>query len=44
VVKVAGAANLWRVRRGAYRVAYEIHDRQLIVLVVRVAHRKDVYR
>jgi mRNA interferase RelE/StbE len=44
VVKMAGDDNLWRVRLGDYRVVYEIHDRQLIVLVVRVAHRKDVYR
>jgi mRNA interferase RelE/StbE len=34
----------WRIRIGAYRVVYEIHDDRLIVLVLRVAHRKDVYR
>jgi mRNA interferase RelE/StbE len=44
VVKLAGHANLWRVRIGDYRVVYEIHDDRLVVLVVRVAHRKDVYR
>ena len=44
VVKLAGADNLWRVRIGDYRVVYEIHDNRLVVLVVRVAHRKDVYR
>ena len=44
VVKMAGADNLWRVRLGDYGVVYEIHDDRLIVLVVRVAHRKDVYR
>jgi mRNA interferase RelE/StbE len=44
VVKMEGCDNLWRIRVGDYRVVYEIHDRRLIVLVLRVAHRKDVYR
>lgn len=44
VVKLKGDENLWRIRVGAYRVVYEVHDDQLLVLVLRVAHRKDVYR
>ena len=44
VVKIAGDDNLWRIRVGDYRVVYEIHDDRLMVLVIRVAHRKDVYR
>ncbi len=44
VVKLAEDENLWRIRVGNYRVVYEIHDGRLIVLVLRVAHRKDVYR
>jgi len=44
VVKLAGDDNLWRIRVGNYRVVYEVHDDRLIVLVLRVAHRKDVYR
>jgi len=44
VVKLAGDENLWRIRVGNYRIVYEIHDDQLIILVLRVAHRKDVYR
>jgi mRNA interferase RelE/StbE len=44
VVKLAGDDNLWRIRVGDYRMVYEIHDNRLIVLVLRVAHRKDVYR
>lgn len=44
VVKIAGDDNLWRIRVGDYRVVYEIHDDRLLVLVIRVAHRKDVYR
>ena len=36
--------GLRRVRVGDYRVVYEIQDEQLIVLVIGVAHRRDVYR
>ena len=34
----------YRVRQGAYRIIYEVQDGRLIVLVVRVGHRRDVYR
>ncbi len=34
----------YRVRVGAYRVVYEIHDRTVTVIVVGVGHRRDVYR
>jgi len=43
--KLKGEVNLYRIRVfGNYRVVYEIQDRILVVTVVRVAHRKDVYR
>ena len=42
-LKLKGEGNLWRIRVGDYRVVYTIEDDELIVLVVRVAHRKDVY-
>ena len=34
----------YRVRQGRYRIVYTIEDNRLLVLVVRVAHRRDVYR
>ena len=34
----------WRIRVGDYRVIYEIHDGQLVVMVVTIGNRKDVYR
>ena len=34
----------YRIRVGDYRVIYEIHDNVLIVLVVRVAHRREAYQ
>ncbi len=42
--KLAGTADRWRVRVGDYRVIYDIRDEILTVLVVKVGHRKDVYR
>ena len=44
VAKLVGEEDLWRIRIGSYRVVYEIHDDRLVVLVLRVAHRKDIYR
>lgn len=37
-------AGLRRIRVGAYRIVYEVHQGRLTILVVRVAHRRDVYR
>ncbi len=34
----------YRVRQGNYRIIYEIKDDEVIVVVVKVGHRKDVYR
>ena len=36
--------GLWGARRGPYRIIYEILDDRLLVLIVHVAHRADVYR
>ena len=36
--------GLRRIRVGDYRVMYEVLDDELVVLVVRVAHRREVYR
>ena len=34
----------YRLRQGNYRILYEIQDLDLVVLVVKVGHRRDVYR
>lgn len=36
--------GLRRLRVGDYRILYEIRDDELVVLVVRIAHRRDAYR
>ena len=41
--RLVGGAGEWRVRTGDYRVIYEIHDARLLVLVFRMARRRDVY-
>lgn len=42
--KLVGGAGEWRVRTGDYRIVYEIHDQVLVVLVLALGHRRDVYR
>jgi mRNA interferase RelE/StbE len=34
----------YRIRQGKYRIVYSIQDDQLIVWVVKISHRRDVYR
>jgi mRNA interferase RelE/StbE len=34
----------WRIRVGDYRVIYSITDKELLVLVVRIGHRSEIYR
>jgi mRNA interferase RelE/StbE len=36
--------DLYRVRLGAYRVVYAVHDAEQTVLVFRIGHRREVYR
>ena len=44
VVKMAGAEDHWRVRVGDWRIIYSILDRELVVLVVKLGHRSEIYR
>jgi mRNA interferase RelE/StbE len=41
---LSGEAHAYRVRVGDYRIVYEVFDDRLIVQVIRVGHRRDVYR
>ncbi len=41
---LAGRHNLCRLRVGDYRIVYQVRDKALIVLVIKIGHRRDVYR
>lgn len=34
----------YRIRQGVYRIIYEVHDELLVITIVKIAHRKHVYR
>lgn len=42
--KLAGYADRYRVRQGDYRVVYAVDDAQRIVLIVKIGHRREIYR
>jgi mRNA interferase RelE/StbE len=42
--KLKGFEDTYRIRSGNYRIVYTIREKILIVFVVRIAHRKDIYR
>jgi len=44
VKKLQGGPDLYRIRVGNWRIVYAIRDKDLLVLVVRIADRRDVYR
>jgi mRNA interferase RelE/StbE len=43
-VKLQGSMSLYRVRYSDYRILYTINNEELVILVIKVAHRKEVYR
>ncbi len=42
--KIKGSNNIYRIRQGTYRIVYQIYKNELLVIVIRVRHRKDAYR
>ncbi len=42
--KLSGHIDLYRVRVGNYSIVYEIDDDQIVVTVIKVGHRKEIYR
>ena len=37
-------SGLRRIRIGDYRIVYEVQDEQLVILVIRIGHRREIYR
>lgn len=44
VIKLTGQADLYRIREGDYRIVYTVEDGVLVVLVVAIGDRKEIYR
>jgi len=44
MAKLTGQEALYRIRVGDYRIIYTIRDRHCIIIIVTVAHRREVYR
>ena len=42
--KLSGEQNVFRVREGNYRVIYEVFESKLIILVLKIGHRNDIYK
>lgn len=42
--RLVGGAGEWRVRTGDYRIIYEIEEDRLLVLVLNVGHRREIYQ
>ncbi|NIP24600.1 MAG: type II toxin-antitoxin system RelE/ParE family toxin [Phycisphaerae bacterium] len=43
-VKLKGQEDLYRIRSGDYRIIYMVKSKEVIILVLRIAHRRQVYR
>lgn len=44
VRKLSGSVQGWRIRAGSYRIVYQIDDDAQTVTIVRVKHRREIYR
>jgi len=42
--KLVGSAERYRLRQGVWRIVYEVLDKELVVVVVKVGHRRDIYK
>jgi mRNA interferase RelE/StbE len=42
--KMSGYDDIYRIRIGNYRVIYEIDGKQVIIVILKIGHRRDVYR
>lgn len=42
--QLVGGSGRWRARTGDYRIVYRIRDEELVILVIAVGHRREIYR
>ena len=43
-IKLRGSENSYRIRLGDYRIVYDVNDNKCLVLILRVYHRRNIYR
>ena len=43
-VKLRGSSDLFRIRHADYRIIYQVQNKKLMLLVIKVGHRREVYR
>jgi len=44
ITKMKGNNSFHKIRTGDYRIIYEIHESRVVILIVKIGHRKDVYK
>lgn len=42
--KISGSEHDWRIRVGTYRIIYELNEKEKVVKIMRIRHRREVYR
>lgn len=42
--KLAGFDDVFRIRVGVYRIIYSVAGRTLVIIILKIGHRKDIYR
>jgi mRNA interferase RelE/StbE len=42
--KISGTEHDWRIRVGTYRIIYELNEKEKVISILRVRHRREVYR
>jgi mRNA interferase RelE/StbE len=42
--KISGSEHDWRIRVGTYRIIYELNEKEKVVKIIRIRHRREAYR
>ncbi len=42
--KLTGYDDVFRIRVGVYRIIYSVSGRKLVIVILKIGHRKDIYR
>lgn len=42
--KLTGTASTYRLRAGDYRIIYDVYDKQIVVSVLKIGHRREIYK